>query len=217
MNPLRCQLSFIFSLFILLILGTSSCSVEQEFHIKQNRSGTVTTKVDFTTMAELIADPESSESSSVLDSINFDDIRESLKENEGISNIKVDINSTKTIVTVSYDFRDIGSLNASIQGENDLIGGQGGGVPASFAVHKNKITYNAPIFPTVDLAELEQSEAMGGNLCTYKAVFRFEQTIKSSSNNDYMINSNRKIAERSAGFIDLMSKKEEFSTTFKLK
>ncbi|MEZ4685053.1 MAG: hypothetical protein R3B47_03030 [Bacteroidia bacterium] len=97
----------------ILVFALSSClTIEEQYTLKKNGSGTAKTLIDMSEMKSLLAMAmEESEEGNPMEEMSFQEIKEQLSGMKGISNVKVVENKEDYIFSWQYDFESIEALN----------------------------------------------------------------------------------------------------------
>ncbi len=198
-----------FYLFILsIIVVFSSCEISQQYDIKKNLSGTYKLTVDF---SELAKDDSTILDKKKNDIDKFNKVINILKKVQGLTNLKYNFGSNDGIISYSYDFADLNSLNTALEESSVKV--------FNFPDVKikkglfGKIIYSRNKIENVDKKD---SKINFSNLINYKTVLSFENEIKkvkASGDNNYKIEGN-KIIEK-GDFSQMFSKSKKFKISLR--
>lgn len=218
---------------VLVLFLFASCAITQEYHFNSDFSGSAATKIDLGQMIQFMKSMDTTgKADSGIDSIEhaLDKIADKLKET-GVSNIKLGWNEDKTVISLSYDFKNIEILNKTLSetgSGTDILGGMKGmdkikGMtgtdenkkPPKFTVKgKKKLIYDAPEITNDTLFNNEQMTSMK-DYYKYNLIFSFDRTIKKVNNEHVKLSSDKKSFEFSGSMFEIFAK--GFSTDFTVK
>jgi len=203
-------------LFLITILALiSSCTIRQEYHFNEDFSGTYINIIDMKMFNDFMA----SSGNETLDmGVSFKDSLQKyletataeLEKVEGISNIKFGWNEANSGPFLSYDFRDIESLNNSIRVS---------GLSSEFStMNINKEIFDIPVFTlkgkklTYNPPKMEQvNELNGGEMkqmldfYKYEVAFYFKNGVKKVTNDNVIISEDRKLIELKGNLFEMIS------------
>ena len=216
-------------LFVLsfIALWMSSCSIQQHVHFNRNLSGSVTTTIDIsmlkTLMSQMQGDstmnaPGMPNMDTMMDSISKSPEMDKIKEIKGISNVKMKVDKKTSMITMSYDFKNIDALNrAMTQGGT---GSPGGGlgmmsqqmpqsqVPKDFKYFTKKGRYITFKMPDSKLPKemeegMKQNPMMSGDMMRFEYKISFARKIKKVDTKNNIFKSDNYI-EYKTNFQELM-------------
>jgi len=183
-------------------------------------SGTSNLEIDMSAMIEILGKMDSSKNNNSLDTIakSFGIIAEKYKS-LGATNVKFGDKNNKTIIYLSYNFKDLETLNKVLS--------KGGGIMNSYIIEdtstnkakftkkgKYKLIYDAPIikndtlFNNKDIASMKE-------YYNYTLKFNFATKIKRFKNKSAILSSDNKSIKFSGNMFDILA--PNYSTSFKVK
>lgn len=208
---------------IFIVLFTiSSCTITQEYHFNRDLSGTATTTIDMTALMEFMASMDSTgEAGNSLDTLDesFAETAEELRD-LGAENVEYGWQGEgKNIIFLSYDFKDIETLNKIVSSQDATTGMAGSttdeGPKAEFDNKgKRTLIYKAADLKDSELANSEDMESMS-EYYTFKTIFTFDRKIKNLEAEGYEISEDNKKISMEATLKDVLE--EDFSQDFVVK
>lgn len=160
-------------LSLLIVLGTVSCKISQQYHFNADYSGSYSMDFDITALAEFTASsPDSIED--FFAEMDLDSIVARFDTLQGISNVRV--TKAQNILHIAYDFAGLEALNTSLNTAdvNDL---QLGDAAEKFRVVDGVFRYDIGDFgetPSDSLAEVM-------SFIEYDIMMTFAQEIETAS------------------------------------
>ncbi|WP_152425169.1 RNA recognition motif domain-containing protein [Nafulsella turpanensis] len=110
----------------ILFLATSCLDIQESIYMRNDGSGKFAITVDLEGMQNLIrlAEQFSGEQTSEQDvmeevDINFEDLRQKLEEQEGISQVKTIRENNNSLLGIAFEFEDVAALNRALKEIND--------------------------------------------------------------------------------------------------
>ncbi len=215
-------LTYIITLFLLLIL---SCNISQEYTFNKDMSGTSSLEVDMSQLIDYMSSIDSSNSFNKRKSIDtldksFEKIAAKFTEN-GATNVKYGWKKNKKILFISYNFKDINTLNKmlALNETGELFGGRMGTDsisknPKFIKKGKRKLSYIAPsntndtIFKKADIESMKDYYG-------YKLKFNFPTKIKALKSEYAKLSPDKKSIEFSGSLFDIYS--PDYSMNFEIK
>ena len=187
----------IFVFFIAILATFTSCVITQEYDFNKDFSGTAKTSIDFTQLKMLMAGIDTTEKSSkAIDSLDvvMAYFADSLKI-VGAKNVNIQWNDDKTIIELSYNFKNIEILNKSLK-INDKLGLSQGRQKPHFELSgwwNKKLSFIVPEFAKNDTSNSAKSkyEEMD-EMLKYNIKFRFASKVKKINNKNYVLNADKK-------------------------
>ena len=198
----------------------ASCSITQEFHFNKDFSGTSKISIDMSQAKTFMSGMDSTGKDNSLDTLDksFAETAELLKK-AGAENIKYGWNDDKTILSISYDFKDIETLNRTSREGGDageiITGKAGSEKKAEFFGKGKKFTYKAPEKTEKDT--LFNSDEMAGmkDYFKYTLKFSFDRQVKKYDNKNAVLSADKKEIIFSGNMSDML--KEGYTTDLNVK
>ncbi len=198
----------IYILLISSLIILSSCEVRQEYNIKKNLSGEYKLTLDF---SELAKNDSSIINKKKSDFDKFNKVINILKKIQGLTNLKYDLGNNDGIISYSYNFADLNSLNTALQESSVKVFNF-----PNVKIKKGlfgKIIY---LRDKLDNVDKKDTKINFSNIIKYKTILSFDRDIKkvkASNGVDYKIDKN-KITE-SGEFSKMFSQKRKFKISLK--
>jgi hypothetical protein len=211
-------------LFLLIIICfIQSCTIRQEYHFNKDFSGTVKSSVDFTMLSNVMKTADTTgKKNSLTDSIDLSFKKAAVQlEAAGTTNVKWGWNDNKTAFYLSYDFKDIETLNKALTttspGSESLLGNQSKTKSTTYFIKKgNKLTYKSAKMEGDSLFHSSQMKTMS-EYYKYELIFSFDQKIKKVSSKNAIIQDDGKSIQMKGNLFDLVSPKYDSDLTINLK
>ncbi len=206
-------LSFVF----LLSIG---CNITQEYSFNKDMSGTSNIEIDISGLIGFMGSMDSLESQNSLDSLDqsFASVAEEYKK-MGATHVDYGWKNNKTVLFLTYDYKDIAMLNKLLSAETgDLLGskimGDSTEKPEFQKKGKNKYLYNAPEVSNDTLFNNEEMASMK-DYYNYTLIFNFASEIKKLNSEKAELSTDKKSIEFSGSLFDIFS--PDYSTDFEVK
>lgn len=208
-------------LFLIVILFLVSCSITQEYHFNNDFSGTANTSIDISVMKNLLSSMDSTgEGDNSFDTLDQSlvEVAEKLKR-VGAENIKYGWKNDKTVLYLTYDFKNVDVLNKTLSETGsgmDLLGkgASENGTPKFSKKGKRTLIYDAPPVKKDTLWDNSEMESMR-EYFQYSLQFSFNKKIKRVNNKNAEFNGDMKGFSFSGNMFDILS--PDYSTDFKTK
>ncbi len=208
-------------LFVIIsaLIFIASCTIQQEYYFHDDFSGTATTTIDMRMLMNTLKSLDTTgttEDNSFQDSISdsFSETKEKLEE-LGFKNVKFIWFDDGNVFEMSYDFKDIESLNLSLNLDNGISSlAQMGDAnnKGEFRVKRNTLYYDSPkIKADTAVSEMESMKSY----YQYELIFRFDKEIKKSYNKNAEITATKKTVVLKGSLFDVFS--AEFDSDMKIK
>lgn len=180
----------------LLFLTTSCLDIQESIYLRNNGSGKFALTVDLENMESLLQligkySEEGKDNKDILanSDINFDDLKEELEKQQGISKVKTIQENNSKLLGIAFEFDDVNALNRALQEMNDQKSEK---KRDYFSYSNGELTR----FNTLGIKEHVQREmdmdidlsvdgVMLGSLLkdmTYTTKYTFEKPVKKASN-----------------------------------
>ncbi len=218
---------------ILALFLFAGCAITQEYHFNTDFSGSASTNIDLGQMIQFMKSMDTTgKGESGIDTIeqSLGKVADKLKET-GATNVKFGWNDDKTVISLSYDFKDVEILNKTLsetgtgselfsgmkgmEGLEGLTGSDKKKETPKFTVKgKKKLSYDAPEITNDTLFNNDQMASMK-DYYKYNLIFSFDRTIKKVDNKNVKLSSDKKSFEFSGSMFDIFAK--DFSTDFNVK
>lgn len=186
---------------LMVLFAMSSCTIEQQVHFNNDRTGTNTTLIDMSGMMEMAGemggDSTSDGGESLFGSPEMQESLEEMRQMEGISNVRVEEDTKKGIYKIAMDFTDANMLNQTGDPAS-MMGGNADG-PKVAEDHQywqfkgKKVIYDFPSEAFQELKEDPEYDPSMMGMFQYKFTVSFDTPIKKvKGNDDVVISSDRK-------------------------
>ncbi|MCF6366550.1 MAG: hypothetical protein L3J35_10155 [Bacteroidales bacterium] len=203
-----------------LFLFTVGCNITQEYTFNKDMSGTSNMEIDISALISFMGNMDSLENKNSLDSLDesFATVAEEYKK-MGATNVEYGWKNNKTVLFISYDYKDIEMLNKLLSAETgDLLGskilGDSTEKPKFILKGKYKLIYDAPEVSNDTLFNNKDMESMK-DYYNYKLKFNFATEVKKLKSEKAELSSDKKSIEFSGSLFDIFSK--DYTTDFKVK
>ncbi len=142
-----------------------------------------------------------------------------LRKTPGISNVKETLDFDNYIATLSCDFTSVSALNAftttlSKHFKANFSGYSSYAYDAKTGTFERKSAYNAEAKKKLDQLSAESKKSFSDAF--YSAIYRFEKPVKSVSNNQAKISSNKKATMLKVSALQVMEGKVNLSNKIQL-
>jgi hypothetical protein len=133
----------------------------------------------------------------------------------GISNVKTSMDFDNYIVKLSCNFKKIENINAGLEKlkSQNILGKM---VPTqiySQNLEKKALTRNKVNTFKTDYDQMSKADKEVFNGAKYTSVMQFENTVKSQTNNAYLLSPNKKALKMEADILDLILQKKQIQNT----
>ncbi len=137
------------------------------------------------------------------------------KETPGITNVKTAMDFDNYIIRLSCNFKKIENINAGLEKLKDqkILGKM---VPTnvySQNLQKKTLTRNKVNTFKEDYEKMSKADKEVFNDARYTSVMQFENTVKSQTNNAYVLSPNKKALKLEADILDLILHKKQIQNT----
>lgn len=137
------------------------------------------------------------------------------KATPGISNVKSSMDFDNYIIKLSCNFKKIENINAGLQQlkAKNIVGKM---VPVklySQSPEKKTFTRNKVSSFKNDYDRMSKADKEIFNNAKYTSVMQFENTIKSQTNNAYLLSPNKKAVKLEANILDFILQKKQLQNT----
>ncbi|HAO06450.1 MAG TPA: hypothetical protein DCQ50_05540 [Chryseobacterium sp.] len=137
------------------------------------------------------------------------------KATPGISNVKTSMDFDNYIIKLSCNFKKIENINAGLQQlkAKNIVGKM---VPVqlySQSPEKKTFTRNKVSSFKNDYDRMSKADKEVFNDAKYTSVMQFENTIKTQTNNAYMLSQNKKAVKLEANILDFILQKKQLQNT----
>jgi len=137
------------------------------------------------------------------------------KATPGISNVKTSMDFDNYIIKLSCNFKKIENINAGLQQlkAKNIVGKM---VPVqlySQSPEKKTFTRNKVSSFKNDYDRMSKADKEIFNDAKYTSVMQFENTIKTQTNNAYMLSQNKKAVKLEANILDFILQKKQLQNT----
>ncbi len=215
-------ITYLITLFLLLIV---SCNISQEYTFNKDMSGTSNLEIDMSQLIDYMSNIDSSNSFNKIKSIDtldksFEKIAAKFIEN-GATNVKYGWKKDKTVLFISYNFKDISILNKmlDLNETGKLFRGRMGTDstlknPKFIKKGKRKLSYIAPrntndsVFKKADIESMKDYYG-------YKLKFNFPTKVKALKSEFAKLSPDKKSIEFSGSLFDIYS--TDYSMNFEVK
>lgn len=211
-----------FLLFIPLLLLTSCFDILDKVNVKADGSGEYTIVLNASKSKTRLA------SISKMETINgkkvpkkpeieakINEAARIFKATPGISNVKTSMDFDNYIIKLSCNFKKIENINAGLEQlkAKNIVGKM---IPTQiYSQSTEKKIFNRNKVNTFksDYDKMSQADKEVFNDARYISVLQFENTIKSQSNNSYLLSPNKKALKMEANILDLILQKKQLQNT----
>ncbi len=208
---------------LLSIFIISSCTITNEFHFNKNFSGNAKLTVDMGVFVGLMQSMDTtSQEKSLSDSLKdiFNENITKLEDNKGISNITFNWVDSLSIMILKYNFKDIKSLNKSLNATNkinDNISKDTVIQPHVYFIKKGRKTliYNGE--KSTKSKKTSKEMASMKDYYKYNIIFTFDRKIKKVENPNIIHKEGSKRVELRGSMFEMLKKKYNSKIIFKLK
>lgn len=137
------------------------------------------------------------------------------KATPGISNVKTSMDFDNYIIKLSCNFKKIENINAGLEQlkAKNIVGKM---VPVqlySQSPEKKTFTRNKVSSFKNDYDKMSKADKEVFNDAKYTSVMQFENTIKSQTNNSYLLSPNKKAVKLEANVLDFILQKKQLQNT----
>lgn len=137
------------------------------------------------------------------------------KGTPGISNVKTSMDFDNYIIKLSCNFKKIENINAGLEQlkAKNILGKM---VPTqiySQNLEKKSLTRNKVNTFKADYDKMGKADKEIFNNARYTSVMQFENTVKSQTNNSYLLAPNKKAVKLEADILDLIFQKKQLQNT----
>ena len=205
-------------LLIPLLLLTGCFDIVDKAHVKADGSGEYTlilnaskskTRLASISKMETVNGKKVPKKSEIESKIN--EAARIFKTTAGISNVKTSMDFDNYIIKLSCNFKRIDNINAGLEQlkAKNILGKM---IPTQIYSHnvaKKSFTRNKIHTFKSDYDKMSKADKEIFNDARYTSVLQFENTIKSQTNNSYMISPNKKAVKLEANVLDLILQKKQ--------
>lgn len=205
-------------LFIPLLLLTSCFDIVDKASVKADGSGEYTiilnaskskTRLASIAKMETINGKKVPKKSEIEAKIN--EAARIFKATPGISNVKTSMDFDNYIIKLSCNFKKIENINAGLEQlkAKNILGKM---IPTqiySQSVEKKTFTRNKINTFKSDYDKMSKADKEIFNDAKYTSVLQFENTIKSQTNNSYLLSPNKKAVKLEANVLDFILQKKQ--------
>ena len=210
----------IISIISFTFLFSIGCNITQEYNFNKDMSGTSNMEIDISALIGFMGSMDSLESQNSLDSLDqsFEEVAKEYKK-MGATNVKYGWKNNKSVLYLSYEYKDLDLLNKLLSAESgDMLGskilGDSTEKPEFIQKGKYKLIYNAPEVSNDTLFNNEEMKSMK-EYYNYSLIFNFATEIKKLKSEKAELSSDKKSIEFSGGLFDIFS--PDYSTDFEVK
>jgi hypothetical protein len=206
---------------VILFLSVTGCSITQEYHFKNDFSGNSKTSIDLTMLKGFMSNLDSTGKGNSLDTMDRS-LAEVAKELEGtgVENVKYGWNDDKTVLFISYDFKNPETLNKAVGAEqtsSKMLGGNSDpNQKAHFDGKGKKFFYDSPEITQEDTLFNSESMASMKDYYKYSLIFSFDRKIKSFDNKKATLSDDGKSVVFAGNIADMFAKGSSFDIHVKL-
>lgn len=137
------------------------------------------------------------------------------KETPGITNVKTAMDFDNYIIRLSCNFKKIENINAGLEKLKDqkILGKMVPTKVYSQNLQKKTLTRNKVNTFKEDYEKMSKADKEVFNDARYTSVVQFENTVKSQTNNAYVLSPNKKALKLEADILDLILHKKQIQNT----
>ncbi|MCD8528879.1 MAG: hypothetical protein LRY27_02665 [Chitinophagales bacterium] len=208
-------------LFVILIAGiiASSCTVKQTINYNEDMSGTQTFSIDMSDMMTQLAFMQEEGEESIFKKEDFegafDDLKDGIEDNKGISNFKSLFNEKEESFGFQFDFKDTKALNQFFKqkttDENVKQNKNTGYILKKKSLSINYEEYNLSELFGEDNEENQEMASMMGmmDMFTFETEINFPFKVKSVNNSHYTLSADKKTVSSSFTFDELTKTRKD--------
>ncbi|UTX47446.1 hypothetical protein [Chryseobacterium sp. MA9] len=137
------------------------------------------------------------------------------KGTPGISNVKTSMDFDNYIIKLSCNFKKIENINAGLEKlkAQNILGKMVPTLVYSQNLEKKTFTRNKVNTFKEDYNKMSKADKEVFNNARYTSIMQFESTVKSQTNNTYVLSPNKKALKLEADILDLILQKKQTQNT----
>jgi len=212
----------LFLLFVPLLFLTSCFDILDKVNVKADGTGEYTiilnaskskTRLASISKMETINGKKVPKKAEIENKIN--EAAKIFKATPGISNVKTSMDFDNYIIRLSCNFKKIENINVGLEKlkAQKILGKM---VPTQVYgqnLEKKTFTRNKVNTFKADYDKLSKADKEVFNDAKYTSIIQFENTVKSQSNNNYILSPNKKALKLDADILDLILQKKQIQNT----
>lgn|GEM_PF-1319058 len=205
---------------VIFVLFATSCSITQEYHFNNNYSGDAKTSIDLSMLKGFMSGLDSTGNDNSLDTMDrsLAEIADALKLT-GVENVQYGWNNDKTVLFISYNFKDIETFNkaagAEQQGSTLLSMDRSSNDKIRITAKGKNFFYDSPEITKEDTIFNSESMASMKDYYKYKLILNFDRKIKRLDNKKAVLSEDKKSIEYSGNIADMFAKGSSFDVHLK--
>lgn len=222
LNPIMKNFLRLFLLCIPLLLLTSCFDILDKVNVKADGTGEYTiilngskskTRLASISKMETINGKKVPKKADIENKIN--EAAKIFKGTPGISNVKTSMDFDNYIIKLSCNFKKIENINAGLEKlkAQNILGKM---IPTqiySQNLEKKTLTRNKVNTFKTDYEKMSKADKEVFNDARYTSIMQFESTVKSQTNNTYVLSPNKKALKLEADILDLILQKKQIQNT----
>jgi len=212
-------MKIVYFLCLALIVSTLGCTVKQEYHFNRDMSGKTVSTIDMSLVNAFInpEDAESSELNTTFDTLDvfMDNAVNDLKLIEGLSNINWSWNDEKNVIFLTYNFKNLESLNQSLSTNNySYLTSSDNRMTPKFTKKGRKLIYEIPEIKMDTVFNDEKTKEMR-SFFKYELSFIFDKPVRKLKNKNATLSDDKTKVILETSMFDLFD--ENFDRRFIIK
>lgn len=222
LNPIMKNFLRLFLLCIPLLFLTSCFDILDKVNVKADGTGEYTiilngskskTRLASISKMETINGKKVPKKADIENKIN--EAAKIFKGTPGISNVKTSMDFDNYIIKLSCNFKKIENINAGLEKlkAQNILGKM---IPTqiySQNLDKKTLTRNKVNTFKTDYEKMSKADKEVFNDARYTSIMQFESTVKSQTNNAYVLSPNKKALKLEADILDLILQKKQIQNT----
>ena len=222
LNPIMKNFLRLFLLCIPLLFLTSCFDILDKVNVKADGTGEYTiilngskskTRLASISKMETINGKKVPKKADIENKIN--EAAKIFKGTPGISNVKTSMDFDNYIIKLSCNFKKIENINAGLEKlkAQNILGKM---IPTqiySQNLDKKTLTRNKVNTFKTDYEKMSKADKEVFNDARYTSIMQFESTVRSQTNNAYVLSPNKKALKLEADILDLILQKKQIQNT----
>lgn len=222
LNLIMKKILKLFLLLLPLLFLTSCFDILDKVNVKADGTGEYTiilnaskskTRLASISKMETINGKKVPKKSEIENKIN--EAAKIFKGTPGISNVKTSMDFDNYIIKLSCNFKKIENINAGLEKlkAQKILGKMVPTQVYSQNLEKKTLTRNKVNTFKTDYDKMSKADKEVFNDAKYTSIMQFESTVKSQTNNMYVLSPNKKALKLEADILDLILQKKQIQNT----
>lgn len=222
LNPIMKNFLRLFLLCVPLLFLTSCFDILDKVNVKADGTGEYTiilnaskskTRLASISKMETINGKKVPKKTDIENKIN--EAAKIFKGTPGISNVKTSMDFDNYIIKLSCNFKKIENINAGLEKlkAQNILGKMVPTLVYSQNLEKKTFTRNKVNTFKEDYNKMSKADKEVFNNARYTSIMQFESTVKSQTNNTYVLSPNKKALKLEADILDLILQKKQTQNT----